>query len=834
LFEHYDFAAHNPIAQAMQRMLDALEGRGFDEHQGSDQLQRFYDSVRARAAGIDNAEGKQTIIKELYEKFFKLVFPKVAESLGIVYTPVEVVDWIIDAVQTVLLEQFGASVADPGVHVIDPFTGTGTFIVRLIQSRLFTPEQLARKFGDGVCGSGEIHANEILLLAYYVAAVNIESTFHSIVSENGLRTADYLPFSGILLTDTFLRGRGDAIESLDGDLFPENNERARKQDELDITVVIGNPPYSAGQTSQNDANANLKYDVLDARIAATYAARSTATNKNSLYDSYIRAVRWASDRVSERGVVAFVTNGAYIDSNTADGLRKCLVDEFTDLWIYNLRGNQRTAGEQSRREGGKIFGSGSRTPVAIMVLVRNPDRSSPGSVHYRDIGDYLHRDEKLAIIRDVHAANVEWQVIEPNVDGDWINQRDPRFESWPSIGDRDGTGASIFRTHSVGLKTNRDAWVIGSDHAGTGSRVRSMIAAYNGEVASSLEDPEHTPDNDGSRISWSGNLLDDLARGTTYEFDPTRLRTTSYRPFQRQVVYFDARLNERRYRLPSMFPAPDVGTRGIYVTGPGAGGTFSALAVHSIPNLHLLSTGQFFPRHTYRVIDELELAAESNDGSYHRIDNINANVLAEYQRELGEDITADDVFDYVYGLLHSPEYRTRFAADLNKMLPRIPRVASREAFDAFRDAGRELGDLHVNYETVEPFELEEQVRASAPDDAWERWRVTKMKFAKERDEDGRLAADRSTVIFNEHVTLGGIPEDAYRYVLGSRSAVEWIIDRYQVRTDKASGIVNDPNDWSRDVDDPRYVIDLLKRVVTVSVETNRIVDSLPPLDAAGS
>lgn len=827
LFEHYDFAAHNPIAQAMQRMLDALEGRGFSEEQGSDQLQKFYASVRVRAAGIDNAEGKQTIIKELYEKFFKLVFPKVAESLGIVYTPIEVVDWIINAVQHVLREHFDASVADPGVHVIDPFTGTGTFIVRLLQSGLLTPEQLAAKFGDGTPGSSEIHANEILLLAYYVAAVNIESTFHAIVSEDGLKTADYLPFSGILLTDTFLRGRGDEVESMDGDLFPENNERARNQDQLDITVVIGNPPYSSGQTSQNDGNANLKYPELDQRIAATYAARSSATNKNSLYDSYIRAIRWASDRVAERGVVAFVTNGAYIDSNTADGLRKCLADEFTDLWIYNLRGNQRTAGEQSRREGGKVFGSGSRTPVAIMMLVRHPDRPSGGSVRYHDIGDYLSREDKLDIVKRDGIADVAWDPISPNEHGDWVNPRDPRFESWTPI-------ESMFITYGGGLKTNRDAWVYGSSASSVRDNVRRMVDFYNAQVESfsSID----ALDNDPLKFSWNRADRTNVARGRRYGIDEKAVRIGAYRPFQKQHLWFDRALNDMVYRLYEMSPTTAHDLRGIYVTAPGSDREFAALRVNQLPNLGIWgsSGGQVFSRHTWQPVDEMTLDGATDTGDkvdgYRRIDNINPEVVAEFRRDLGDDITADDLFDYVYGLLHSPEYRTRFAADLNKMLPRIPRVATREVFDSFRDAGRALGELHVNYESQEPYDLDEQVKATAPTDPYDRWRVTKMKFAKVRNSEDKLEANRSTVIFNDHVTLSGIPEEAYRYVLGPRSAIEWIIDRYQVRTDKASGIVNDPNDWSREVDDPRYIIDLLKRIVTVSLETNRIVDLLPSLD----
>ena len=328
---------------AKEYSFDAQVGHRLDKE--TDTLQKFYDSVKLRAEGIDSAAGKQKIVVELYDKFFRNAFPKMTERLGIVYTPVEVVDFILHSVNDLLKQEFEQTLGSKGVHIIDPFTGTGTFITRLLQSGLISPEELPHKYKN------EIHANEIVLLAYYIAAINIEASYHSLVG------GKYVPFEGICLTDTFQMYEKDDLVSA---LTVDNSARRKRQKKLDIRVIVGNPPYSAGQTSANDNNANIEYPHLDERIRSTYAAGSTATNKNALYDSYIRAIRWASDRIGDAGVIGFVTNAGWVEANTSDGLRKCLVDEFSSIYVFHLRGNQRTSGETSRKEGGKIFGSGSR------------------------------------------------------------------------------------------------------------------------------------------------------------------------------------------------------------------------------------------------------------------------------------------------------------------------------------------------------------------------------------------------------------------------------------------------------------------------------------------
>jgi predicted helicase len=824
LFEGYSFAEHNPVSQVMQTMLDTLDAYNLQAE--NETLDKFYESVRLRAAGIDNAAGKQQIVHDLYEKFFKIAFPKTADAFGIVYTPVEIVDFILRSVEHLLGTEFGASLSDEGVHVLDPFTGTGSFVVRLLQSGLIRPHDLARKYAS------EIHANEILLLAYYIAAINIEATYHGLVSATD-PDAGYEPFTGIVLTDTFqMTEDGDVLDTA---VFPTNNERATHQLGLDIRVIVGNPPYSVGQTSANDNNANLKYTSLDGHIETTYAARSGATNKNSLYDSYIRAIRWASDRINDAGIIGFVTNGGFIDSNTADGLRKSLADEFATIYVYNLRGNQRTAGELSRREGGKIFGAGSRSTVAVTFLVKKAGHTGPATIHYRDIGDYLTREQKLALIAEADLPLVDWQTLTPNNAGDWINQRGDTFETYQPLVDKEQ--AAIFRLASPGLQTNRDAWVYGSSLGSMLSNVERMTTTFNLESATADGDAGQLGD-DPTSISWSSSLRGRAVRREVLEFDASRSRLATYRPFQKQHVYVDRALNHRPGKVWDFFPTLSHENIGIVVMAPRSATEFAAQMVNCVPDLSFYTyTGQFLPRWTYEAVaDDAEPQgafdlADSSDGvvvdGFRRLDNINAVTVADYGASFGPEVTADDVFFYVYGLLHSPDYRALFASDLKKTLPRIPKVPSIDDFRTFVAAGRALADLHIGYESVEPYPLTvtgDHPAGSGSSDVYDWFRVEKMRFAGKA-----TAKDLSTVIYNSRITVSGIPEEAHEYLLGSRSGIEWILERYQVKTDKASGIVNDPNDWSREVGNPRYILDLLARVVTVSVETVRIVKSLPTL-----
>lgn len=832
LFEGYDFAAHNPVSIVMDTMATALEGKGLDAE--TEKLASFYESVRMRAAGVDNAEGKQRIIAELYEKFFKLGFRKQADALGIVYTPTEVVDFILRAADDVSRAEFGRGLTDEGVHILDPFTGTGTFITRLLQSGIISEHDLARKYAS------ELHANEIMLLAYYIAAVNIEATYH------GLAGGDYRPFEGIVLTDTFQMSEDG--DTLDTDMFTANNERGVAQLESPIKVIVGNPPYSAGQSSANDNNQNLKYPSLDRAIEQSYVARSLATSSRTTYDPYIRAIRWATDRIGNSGIIAYVTNGGWIDANSSDGIRLTLAEEFSSLYVFNLRGNMRKS--NWKEEGGQIFGSGSQATIAVLIAVKNPSKSDPCQLNYRNIGDCLTREKKLEIIQDATLDNTDWQIIKPNATGDWIDQRDDGFTSFSAIGAKGVAtgGNTVFDSYSLGLGTNRDAWVYSYSTEKLFDNVPRMIANYQSlhkpyrEFASKHGIVKHNEKTvtsflannamaaDPKFISWSRSLRTHLARGTNIHFHEDHFVESMYRPFSKQHVYYDQHLNHERSKLPSAFPTPHHRNIGIYLNGTHSSSPFACLMLDTVPCLDLYGKGgQFFPRWTYEKTahEEGQLALSESkpdvdELGYRRIDNITDEILEDYRDSYSSPISKDDIFYYVYAVLHSPEYRSAYSINLTKMLPHIPKIADLEVFRTFSNLGRELANLHLGYETVEPYPLTEVVRDDAPSDDYERYRVTKMK-----DGPGK---DKSKLLYNRWITLERIPVEAHEYILGPRSALDWLVDRYQVKLNKASGITNDPNDWAIEHKDPSYILDLIKRVTTVSVCTVDLVSKLPTLD----
>ena len=837
LFGGDQFTINNPVSQVMQSMIDTLDDANLQSETAT--LEGFYQHIRMLIGGINTAEARQKVITELYEKFFKRALPRAVESLGIVYTPIEIVDFINRSVNDLLIEHFdGTTLSDEGVHILDPFTGTGTFITRLLQTGLINPADLARKYAS------ELHANEIMLLAYYIAAINIETTYNTLAGVDG-----YEPFEGIVLTDTFqLSEEGDPMDAV---FFPSNNARADHQKGLDIRVIVGNPPYSVGQTSQNDNNQNLGYPTLDTSIAKTYAKRSTATNKNSLYDSYIRAIRWASNRIGDApdgGVIGFVSNGGWIDGNTADGIRLTLPDEFHHIYIYNLRGNQRTSGEQSRREGGKVFGQGSRNTVAITLLVKQPGPVRPrgAQIHYRDIGDYVTAEEKLATVDAANVDDLPWEPITPNADGDWLNQRDSTYDQHLPLTGDDG----VFHLGSNGLKTGRDAWVYNSSELSLTANVESMVSFYNTQVDRFSEanqtdrgangNPAITAtesvERDLTMFSWSASDFTRVANGRRYQVVEDTYRTGLYRPFFKQCVAFDGSINQRTYQLPKLYPATDVVNRCMTVLTSGPA-PFSVFAAESLVDLNLLGAGNastLLARWRYEEpITEPTLLDDATNDGRKRVSNLNPTAVRRFKDELGADTTDDDVFHYVYGALHSPGFRERYESNLKKEAPRVPMAPDRASFDAYRDAGAELMELHIGYETVEPYPIEEHWAAGADpevDPKVLRVGAKKMRYSKVTDaETGDKVTDRTQLIYNQNLTLSGIPERAHEYKLGTRSGIDWIIDRYYIKTDKASGIVNDPNAWADEHNNPRYILDLIGRVITLSLTTLQVVEALPSL-----
>ena len=832
LFSGQSFASENSMSRAMQGVLDALHEHHLEKE--TDTLTRFYESVKMRASGIESAEGKQKIVVELYDKFFRNAFPKMSERLGIVYTPVEIVDFILKSVDHLLRAEFGQTLGSEGVHILDPFTGTGTFITRLLQSGLISKEELPRKYAK------EIHANEIVLLAYYIAAINIEAAYHGILGGGA-----YKPFEGICLTDTFQLYEKDDLVSR---VLVDNSARRTRQKKLDIRVIIGNPPYSVGQKDANDNNENVEYPHLDARISDTYAARSNATNKNALYDSYIRAIRWASDRIGDRGIIGFVTNAGFVEANTASGLRQCLAEEFSSLYVFHLRGNQRTVGELSRKEGGKVFGSGSRAPVAISLLVKNPSAAARGAIYFRDVGDYLSREEKLAMVASFGSvagltAVQAWSPITPDAHGDWLKQREESFGRHFILGEKGGesTASTLFLTYSRGLETGRDEWAFNSSRTLLAKRMTAMIEFYNAEV-SRLDSAHPALDakgrarilrdflnRDSARIKWTDSLESEVARGSRLSFDESCVREGLYRPFFKVWVYFAPKLAHRLGQMPRIFPSGASENRVIMLKQRWSGTGQLALMVDVVPELQTDGGTQCFPLFLYGD-DETDGDQDASTTLFGRSgarsgvtrrDGITDAGLAHFQAAYpGERITKEDVFYYVYGILHSPDYRERYADNLGKELPRIPRVKTAADFWAFSKAGRALGDLHVGYERAPEFAAKVEGPAN-PTSAQSR--VEKMKFGKGKD--------KTVIHYNDFITVREIPAEAYEYVVNGKPAIEWVMERQSVTTDKASGIEKDANAWATEiVGDPRYPLSLLLRVITVSLETMKIVGALPKLD----
>ncbi|WP_375665202.1 DEAD/DEAH box helicase [Bartonella sp. CL162QHHD] len=847
LFEGNEFVQNNAISQAMEKILTELDKTNIEEE--SKELQEFYDSVKFRASGITEPQARQNLIIKLYEDFFTKAFKKTTDRLGIVYTPVEVVDFIIHSVDDVLRNEFGKSLGSRGVSILDPFTGTGTFITRLLQSNLIKPEDMEYKFRH------DIHANEIVLLAYYIAAINIESTYHS------LKKGEYIPFKHIGLTDTF---RMLEKQDLMRGLLEKNSEYLELQKNLNIEVIFGNPPYSVGQKSENDNAKNSPYPILDERIRKTYAAQSKVTNIRALYDSYIRAIRWASDRISNAGVIGFVSGSGYIEKPTMDSLRKSLAKEFTSIYVLNLRGDLRKnmLSNGVAQEGENIFGNGSMTGIAVTLFIKNPNASGDCKIYYHDIGNNFTTKEKLTALEyfgsiDGITREQSWQMITPDEHGDWINQRDESFKTFLVLGDKKSHGKKLFENFSRGIMTSRDAWTYNSSPEALAKNMSNMIAFYNSEVERFNDTYAHTNrkihtnvvnnfvNSDESKISWSRGLKQELTKGKFFEFEETCLIPSLYRPFTQRWLYYNRTFNDMVYQMPRIFPIEKaVENKVIQVSSVGARSGFSILMTKNVPDVSVIDTGQCFPRYIYKddTVSKsknekqshlfLISTEESKTAGLQRRDAITDEGLAHFKEAYpNEKITKDDLFYYVYGLLHSEDYRVRYADNLSKELPRIPCVKTAEDFWKFVTAGRELGHLHVNYETVEPYPVtfkKGNPKVTEISNPEKFYYVTEMKFAKIKDSKKK---DKTTVIYNSNITITDIPLEAYEYIVNGKPALEWVIGRQCVKTDKKSGIVNDANRYAVEtIGNPAYPLELFQRVITVSLETMKIVKKLPKLE----
>lgn len=795
------FSQKSSVAPVMNDLLAQLKqaGLGAELNGDNNNMKIFYESVKERVTGIKEGSGKQKLLVELYEKFFKIAFPKVSERLGIAYTPVELVDFILHSANHVLKQEFGRSLDSKNVHIIDPFVGTGTFINRLISDKsLISDEMLPHKYAH------EIHANEIMLMAYYIAAANIETAYNARIR------GGYREFKNILLTDTFHMHEN---AELGDNIFKENTARIKKQRKTDIQVIIGNPPWSAGQKSANDRNQNLKYPLLDEKIRASYAQHSSATSRSKVYDSYVRAIRWASDRIEDEGVIAITCNGGWLKNSSMAGVRHCLQQEFDTIWVYNLWGDLRAGDKEA--EGGNIFDV--KVPLTVLMLVKNGQKKEKATIHYGDIGTHLSKKEKLEKIAKARsiARIKEWQTITPDAAKDWINQRDPTFQNHKLLGsDRVKRNKAIepdtiFVSYSNGVVTNRDAWCYNFSKEKVAHNMQRTIDFYNQHVG------RDTTSNNPREISWTRSLRKASTSRKEAVYASEKIVTSLYRPFCKHHLYFDRMFNEVVVRIPSYFPSPSVKNEVITISGSGGRSEFQVFIADCVPDLNLMLAGaQCFPRYRYE---------KEGEGEFARVDNITPQALAQFQEQYGDsNITGDDIFYYVYGILHAPDYRAQYANNLMRELPRIPLVPSAQDFRAFVKAGRALADLHLTYETAPQHDLSLLVGGETVLDETMHpdldYKVRRMRWANK---------EKTVLKYNERISLAGFPKEALEYVVNGKTALDWIIARYCLSTDKASNITNDANDWIAEQGDPQALIKLIKRITHISVAHQKIIKKLP-------
>ena len=819
IFEGYEFLKDNPVAQTIEKLSSHFTK--FIEAETED-LEEFYREVRIRVKGIDKEAERQDFLRQLYDCFFKLAFPDVADRLGIVYTPVELVDFLIKSVEDILQNEFNSSLNDENVVILEPFVGTGTFLTRLIS--FLDTDALKRKYS-----SGEIWGNEILLLPYYIALTNIESTYFD-------KTGEYQPFKYLLLTDTFeLDEKRRKGHQLTFGFFPQSyTELMEKENKARINVIISNPPWRAGQEDMTDLNMSLKYENLDRRIKQTYADRSKAKLKNALYDSYVRAIRYASDRIGDRGVVAFVLNNGFIDSNSFDGFRKSLAEEFKKIYVFNLRGNARTQGEEWKKEGDKIFGQGSRAGVALLILVKDKkDRNEPAEIYYYQVEDYLKRHRKLELLKEFGSVkNVPWQKIVPDEDGNWINQGSEEFKEFIRVED-------IFEVIRPGLATAKDFWVYDFSKGKLHEKMKRFVEEYNKHVRLVKEGKIKKKEDlstDKTKISWSESLIKAVfsrdAEEVSFE-TAGEIRKAVYRPFVDMRLYFSTLFNERAGAFLQILPTEDAENRIISFTAPGSGREFSAIVTNKITDQHIFASVSCISLYIYISLEDAKKKAQQTlfssvlskfyrtvklgDKTYGRRLNIKYKFYEKLKDHFKTDIEPEDIFYYVYAVLSNPEYGKKYANDLRRERPRIPMPKDLETFNKLVEIGKRLADLHVNYENAPEYPLEVEIRGDR--------NKLETYFP-----DIRIDKDNPSVIrYNEYITIRGIPEEAYEWKIAGRSPLEWIAEYVRPRKHKDSGIVIDPADYIKETGDREYFIRLIKKVVKVSLETQKIFKELENL-----
>ena len=789
VFNNPDFTRRNAIAAEIEKVIDALTSQAFTRDAFLQSLDRFYQAIDKAARTIEDFSEKQRFLNTVYEKFFQGFSVKVADTHGIVYTPQPIVNFMVRSVEAILQKEFGKSLSSPDVHILDPFVGTGNFIVHIMQA--------IKKTALGQKYQNELHCNEVMLLPYYIASMNIEHEFYEL-------TGKYQPFPGICLVDTFELAEGKQAQL--SFMTPENTARVERQKRSPITVIIGNPPYNMGQLNENDNNKNRKYDRIDKRVAETYARDSKATLLNKLSDPYVKAIRWASDRIGNEGIVAFVTNNSFVEQVAFDGVRKDLEEDFDAIYILDLGGNVR---KNPKLSGTTHNVFGIQVGVSVTLFVRSgKDNSRTAQIFYARVDEFWRKEQKYVYLEEhEHRGSLAWQKLQPDAKHNWLTEGlRLDFESFLLLGTKDAKRAKgegekvIFKLYSYGVVTARDSWAYAFSGDELKQKIERLIDYYNSDLAvwerkgQSAVPREFLLDRN-PQIKWTRRLFKAIGNHLTLALQSASFRSGLYRPFSKRHLYFNKVLNEEVYSLPSIFPTPksEKENRGIWIK-VGSEWPMFALMVSIIPDALPQGGSQCFPFYSYH-----------EDGTNRR-ENITDWALEQFRSHYKDrSITKWDIFHYVYAVLHHPLYRERYAANLKRELPRILFAPD---FRAFADIGKRLAEIHVNYEQQPEYPLERIEKSGAQLD----WRVEKMKLSK----------DKRSLIYNDFLTLSGIPSEVFEYRLGNRSALDWIIDQYQVSTDKRSGITNDPNR----ADDPQYIVRLICQVVTLSLETVRLIESL--------
>lgn len=860
-----NFTRRNIIAHKVEDVIDALTSKLFDRTEFQKSLDPFYIAIENAANSLaEDYTAKQTFINTVYEQFFQGYSVKTADTHGIVYTPPEIVDFMCAAVEEVLETEFGKKLGHEGVAVLDPCVGTGNFIINLLNR---VNPKYRRDFYKK-----HLFANEVMLMPYYIASLNIENEYYQAEGE-------YEPFEGLAFVDTLDLAKK---RQLSFDFMTEkNSQRVQRQQETDITVIIGNPPYNVGQLNENDNNKNRKYDVIDQRISETYAKDSTASLKTKLYDAYVKFFRWATDRLEDRdGIVCFVTNNNFVEQNSFDGMRKHLMQDFNRIYHLDLHGNVR---QNPKLSGTTHNVFGIQVGVGITIAIRSKQYEGCELFYYR-VPEFARKEQKLRFL----VANVEvdgkrnslntvgWEQLAPEKLAWIVPEFTKEFMSYIPVGNKKTKSSkkdqtiAIFDTYSLGVSTNRDRTVYSFEADKLDQRMVSFVESYNMQVdryvragsPKKLTEFTRSPE-----VDWSHMLKQQLKRGNHAEHNTSKIRLAQYRPFAKRFLYFDKLAVDATSLQPYIFPNGTVDENMVIsLTGTSPEKPFMTIMTNITPDLHLVGAGAGAQTFPFYVYDENPTPSPSplrKEGSYTRRENITDWALGQFRAQYGdESITKWDIFYYVYGLLHHPEYRARYADNLKRELPRIPFVPKvvpipqptdtqkgvptvgtaflpsapnkqNSGFWAFSEAGKKLAEMHLNYEA---HARSDDIEWVPNEEMQATYRVEKMKPKKKRkvalssitsgtDSEAEVSI-YDTLEYNAYLTLTGIPEKAFAYRLGNRSALDWIVDQYWVKTDKHSGIVRDPNGYS---EDDQYIVKLVERVVQLSVETVEIVEGLAQL-----